>query len=305
MHRERFYVIINTHHDNAGQRNTSLKYGQGYYPLLKDIVESEKFIYNVWRQIAYAFNNGYDHHLIFEGLNEPRMIGMKHEWYYQINDETCKEAAAVLNEFHRLIHKAIRETAGNNEKRFILVTALSAGYDATINSALEFPNDNKYNPNNNKLMLGVHMYTPYELVTKPDTDNVQFTEEYRNQLYNNFKQVYRKYVAKGIHVVIEEMGFVNKNNTEERIKWGKYYMESCRKLQFSAFIWDNCYWDNKKTCDDIFGHMKRDLLEWENEELIKEYIKSGKIPLDENPQVFEFDPVETFETLGMAWRSRI
>ncbi len=46
--------------------------------------------------------------------------------------------------------------------------------------------------------------------------------------------------------------------------------------------------------------MKRDLLEWENEELIKEYIKSGKIPLDENPQVFEFDPVETFETLGMV-----
>ena len=247
MHRERFYVIINTHHDNAGQRNTSLKYGQGYYPLLKDIVESEKFIYDVWRQIAYAFNNGYDHHLIFEGLNEPRMIGMKREWYYQINDETCKEAAAVLNEFHRLIHKAIRETAGNNEKRFILVTALSDGYDATINSALEFPNDNKYNPNNNKLMLGVHIYTSYELVTKPDMDNVQFTEEYRNQLYNNFKQVYRKYVAKGIHVVIEEMGFVNKNNTEERIKWGKYYMENCRKLQFSAFIWDNCYWDNKKT----------------------------------------------------------
>ena len=175
------------------------------------------------------------------------MIGMKREWYYQINDETCKEAAAVLNEFHRLILKAIRVTAGNNEKRFILVTALSAGYDATINSALEFPNDNKYNPNNNKLMLGVHMYTPYELVMKPDMDNVQFTEEYRNQLYNNFKQVYRKYVAKGIHVVIEEMGFVNKNNTEERIKWGKYYMENCRKLQFSAFIWDNCYWDNKKT----------------------------------------------------------
>ena len=51
--------------------------------------------------------------------------------------------------------------------------------------------------------------------------------------------------------------------------------------------------------------MKRDLLEWENEELIKEYIKSGKIPLDEDPQVFEFDSVETFETLGMAWRSRI
>ena len=29
------------------------------------------------------------------------------------------------------------------KKRFILVTALSTGYDAIINSPLEFPNDNK------------------------------------------------------------------------------------------------------------------------------------------------------------------
>ena len=52
--RKGLYVIINTHHDNAEYRNTSLKYGQGYYPLLKDAVESEKFIYNVWCQIALA-----------------------------------------------------------------------------------------------------------------------------------------------------------------------------------------------------------------------------------------------------------
>ena len=294
------YVILNTHHDNADQREDPLKYGQGYYPLKKDIVESEKFIYNVWKQIANAFNNGYDHHLIFEGLNEPRMIGMKYEWSYQVNDKTCQEAADVLNEFHRLIHKAIRETGGNNAKRFIMVTALSAGYDATINSPLEFPSDIKYNPDNNKLILSVHMYAPYELVMKPDMDNAEFTEEYRLQLYDNFKQVYRKYVNRGIHVIVGEMGFVNKNNTEARIAWGKYYIESGRKLQFSAFIWDNGYWDNSKTCDDIFGHLKRDQLEWENEELIKEYIKAGKTPLEENPEVFAIEPVETYETLGIV-----
>ena len=64
--------------------NTSLKYGQGYYPLLKDIEESEKFIYNVQAQIALALNNGYGHHLIFEVLNEPRMIEMTHEWWYDV-----------------------------------------------------------------------------------------------------------------------------------------------------------------------------------------------------------------------------
>jgi len=162
--RKGLYVILNTHHDNAEKRNTSLKYGQGYYPLLKDIEESEKFIYNVWAQIALAFNNGYDHHLIFEGLNEPRMIGMTHEWWYDVDDETCKESAAVLNEFHKIIHKAIRESGGNNAKRFILVTPLSAGYDATVNSPFEFPDDSEYNPGNNKLLLSVHMYAPMILL---------------------------------------------------------------------------------------------------------------------------------------------
>ena len=294
------YVILNTHHDNAEQRNSSLKYGQGYYPLVKDIVESERFIYNVWKQIAIAFNNGYDHHLIFEGLNEPRMIGMTHEWWYQVGDKTCEEAATVLNEFHRLIHKAIRETGGNNAKRFIMVTGLSAGYDATINSPLQFPDDSKYNPTINRLILSVHMYAPYDLVMNPDMEKTEFTEEYREQLYDNFKNVYRKYVPRGINVIIGEMGFVNKNNTAARIEWGKYYMHSCRKLQFSAFIWDNGYWDNTKTCDDIFGHLKRDKLEWENEELIKEYILAGQVPLDDNPEVFAIEPVETYETLGMV-----
>ena len=294
------YVILNTHHDNAEPSDKPLKYGKGYYPLKKDIIESERFIYNVWRQIAYAFNNGYDHHLIFEGLNEPRMLGMKYEWSYQVSDKDCQEAAEVLNEYHRLIHKAIRETGGNNAKRFILVTALSAGYEATINSPLQFPNDKKYNPDNNKLMLSVHMYSPYELVMKPDMDNTEFTEEYQRGLYDNFKQVYRKYVNKGIHVVIGEMGFVNKNNTQARIAWGKYYMTSCRNLQFSAFIWDNGYWDNSKTCDDIFGHLKRDELEWENEKLIKEFIKAGKLPLEDNPEIFAIEPMETFDSLGMV-----
>ena len=156
------YVVLNTHHDNAEPSIFPLQYGKGYYPLKKDIVESEKFIYNIWKQIAIAFNNGYDHHLIFEGLNEPRLIGDEYEWGYNPEDLNCQESADVLNEFHKLIH--IRETGGNNEKRFIMVTGLAAGYDAIMKSPLKFPNDKKYNSTNNKLVLSVHMYAPYDFV---------------------------------------------------------------------------------------------------------------------------------------------
>ena len=295
--RRGLYVILNTHHDNADQRNSSLKYGQGYYPLLKDAKESEKFLYNIWVQIATAFNNGYDHHLIFEGLNEPRMRGMKHEWWYDPNDETCKESAAVLNVFHKVIHKAIRETGGNNKKRFILITGLSAGYDATINSPLVFPDDSKYNPDNNKLLLSVHMYAPYDFAMNPNMTLNEFTPEYRAELYEMFKNVYRKYVARGIYVVVGEMGVVNKNNTLARIAWGRYYVEGCRKFHFSPFIWDNGVWDNTKTCDDVFGHFQRAQLTWENSNFISTLIRAGNRPLWYNPnnQIYIVEPMSTFD----------
>ena len=60
------YVILNSHHDNASLERELINYREGYYPSMKDIEQSERFIYNVWRQIATAFNNGYDHHLIIE-----------------------------------------------------------------------------------------------------------------------------------------------------------------------------------------------------------------------------------------------
>lgn len=48
------------------------------------------------------------------------------------------------------------------------------------------------------------------------------------------------------------METVDKNNTQGRIALDKYYLESCKKLKFSTFAWDNEYWNNSAACDDIF-----------------------------------------------------
>ena len=122
--------------------------------MLKNLKNS---IYNVRVQIATAFNNGYDHHLIFKGLNEPRMIGMTHEWWYDVNNDTCKESALVLNEFQRVIHKAIRETGGNNAKIFIF-----------------------------------HMYAPYDFAMNINMSLNEFIPVYRAELYDKFTTFYKK-----------------------------------------------------------------------------------------------------------------
>ena len=79
------------------------------------------------------------------------------------------------------------------------------------------------------------------------------------------------------------MGAINKNNTEERIKWGKYYIGLTRRYQISTFLWDNGYWDNTYTCDDIFGHLKRDKLSWAVPDVINSWVKAGKAKIWDNP----------------------
>ena len=104
------YVKINCYHDNAQYSENPITFREGYYPSAKVSEESERFIYNIWRQIATAFNDGYVHHLILEGLNEPILIGNQYEWNYSKTDKDCQETEEILNEYMKLFVKDIRET---------------------------------------------------------------------------------------------------------------------------------------------------------------------------------------------------
>ena len=89
------YEILNVNHDNSFYNKAEdklLQYGEGFYPNKRNIIKLEKFIYNVWNQISTAFNNGYDHHLIFKRLNETRFVGTEFEWSFDSNKEVCIEA---------------------------------------------------------------------------------------------------------------------------------------------------------------------------------------------------------------------
>ena len=278
---KKLYVILNTHHDNAAYTEAPMKYGQGYYPSRKDLEESTQFLYNVWTQIAAAFNKGYDHHLIFEGLNEPRPMGTKCEWTYTKGDPICEESASILNEFNRIILKAIRESGGNNEKRFYMVTPLAAAYGAAVTSDFIIPGDSKYNPDNSKVLLSVHMYLPYNFAMNADMSFTKFEEAYKNEVVGDFKTLFEKFVLKGHHVVIGEMGTTNKNNTEDRIEWAKMFIENSRKYQMSACLWDNEYFDNSKSPSEVFGHYHRKDLKWENDDIIDAYIDAASTELME------------------------
>ena len=292
---QNLYVILNIHHDYANYiSESSISYGDGFYPLFKDKEESEKFLYNVWKQISEAFNNGYDHHLIFEALNEPHLEGTNFAWKYIKGEQLCEEAVSSLNEYMQLIVKTIRESGGNNEKRFLMICPIIADVYAAINSDFIFPNDKKYNPNKNKLILSVHSYSPSEFTESNDI--LIYKDEYNINQYDMFHNLYEKFILKGYNIIFGEFGAVNKNNTEERIKWGKYYIETAKKHHMSCIIWDNGKMENVLDTKSVFGIYDRRNIKWIDDNLINSYIDFASIPSEQNPEVnyFKFILNENF-----------
>ena len=265
------YVILNTHHDQA---DNGVSYGRGYYPNRNNREESEKFLLNIWSQITQAFNNGYDHHLIFEPLNEPRLRGDSHEWWYAAGDGNCEEGIQIVNEFNSLIHTVIRTSGGNNAKRFILFTSCAAAYGYVVSNGFKVPDDSKYN-SAKRVLVSVHMYTPYDFAMNPDMSKTQFNDAYRNELAQNIKTLHDKFVSQGIYVIVGEMGCINKNNLDQRINWAKYFVSEGRNQGLACIVWDNGNWDNSKSAEETFGLYHRSQGTWEPEELVKAYISAA------------------------------
>ena len=163
------------------------------------------------------------------------------------------------------------------------------------------PDDSLYNPKNNKLILSVHMYTPYNFALNGDMSYTKFTDNYREELYEDFAALYKKYTSKYHNIIIGEMGTVNKNNTEDRIEWAKYYVKKARKFHMSVIVWDNNIYDNTNGASEIFGHFHRDTLEWEIGDLMEAYIISSatefeKIDIND---IFAINPQKTFDRTGL------
>jgi len=250
------YVILNTHHDNY-DKETAMSYGQGYYPSSLNYNESMRYVKNVWAQISQAFNKGYDEHLIFELLNEPRLRGHGHEWAYEKTCQTCKNGASTLNKLNQFALDAIRASGKNNANRFVMVTGLAAKFESYLDDSFVFPKDTA----DDKLILSVHLYTPYQFAIE-NSKVTEFNNNHRNELKYDFDFLNEKFISKGIPVVIGEYGATNKNNLEERIKWFKYFLTESGNYGMCSCLWDNGDFDAAYTFEEKFGFYNRQEQSW-------------------------------------------
>ena len=244
------FVIINLHHE------------EWHFPSYKNLNGAETELASIWNQIAKRFEN-YDEHLIFEGLNEPRMKGTEYEW----NGGT-EESWDVINKLNEKFIHIIRKSEGNNVKRHLMIPPYAASSDPRTWKQFKIPKDNK-------VIVSIHAYTPYNFALNSNgtsswsADNSNDTSEIdylMNNIYNNF-------IRKGVPAIIGEFGARDKNNLKDRTVWSEYYVKKASEKGIPCICWDNGAFTGT---GENFGLLDRLTLKWKNQVIIDALVQGLK-----------------------------
>lgn len=257
------YVIINTHHDVAYNY---------YYPANEYMDISSKYIQSIWTQIADRFS-GYDNHLIFESLNEPRLKDTGYEWWLDMNNTDCVEAVSCINQLNQLFVDTVRNMGGNNAERYLMVPAYCASSDFAAHESFLLPTDSAQN----RLIVSVHAYKPYHFalqgpeeegsVSQFNLSDSQSTGEIDEALDN----VYNQFVINGIPVVIGEFGARDKDgNLQDRVDLATYYIAAASARGITCCWWDNHYFHGT---GENFGLIDRLTNTWKYPDIVNGLMK--------------------------------
>ena len=245
------YVMIDTHHE------------PDYW--LKPTPEKEEEITAelkaIWTQVAERFKD-YDEHLMFEGMNEPRMKGTAMEW-----QGGTAEERKIIDHMNQAFIDAVRSTGGNNETRLLILCTY--GHNPGYNVIKEFTI-----PEDNYIAVAVHMYTPYYFTFAGEDGMFYDTWDgsERSSISSTLKQLDKYFIKKDLPVIVTEFGAVNKGNSEEIIKWAKDYLTVMNNYGVKCFWWDNnCY----NTDGENFGLFNRRTLTWYDQALADALVESA------------------------------
>ncbi|MCL2638197.1 MAG: glycoside hydrolase family 5 protein [Oscillospiraceae bacterium] len=232
------YVILNLHHE------------RWHYPSEENYEAGKAQLIAVWAQIAEHFG-GYSEKLIFETMNEPR--GRENEW-----TGGTDESRGVINKWNQACLDVIRASGGNNEKRWVMVPTHAASADEPALKGFVVPDD----PN---VIVSVHAYVYWRFALNPQSARNDFdldNADHLRPIDELFERLDRHYISKGIPVVMGEMGCVNKDNPEDRIRWTQYYTSVAAAHGVPCVWWDNGIKEKSRADEESFGIMNRRDLDW-------------------------------------------
>lgn len=263
------YVILNIHHETW------------HYPTEDNYEAASDRLKKVWTQIGNYFEN-YDEHLIFEGLNEPRVIGSDEEWVGGSN-----ATREVVNKLDADFASTIRSLGGNNKLRHLMIPGYAASSSEVALKALKIPE------NDDKLIVSVHAYIPYNFAlaeSKQANKWIACKGGFTTDIDNLADLLKATFIDKGQAVIIGEFGARSKDNEKYRAEWAKYYITKMNTIGVPCVWWDNGAFTGN---GELFGLFDRRNLEWRfplvkdalisasNGEYTVDGLKSDKSILDE------------------------
>lgn len=243
-YQEGVYVIIDAHHEDnwlsLGDQDKEKK--------------AKIIIQRLWKQIAKRFQN-YDYHLMFETMNETRLIGTEDEW-----TSGTVEARDTVNDLNIAAIKAIRSESGYNSERIIVIPTYGAKASVEAIKSIRIPQNEK------RVILDVHAYTPYEFCMVTNEISQWGTAEDVENLRKFISELSEAAKEKHIPLIIGEFGTINKNNLADRVRYLSTYYRETKRNGVKCIIWDN----NRAEAysNDSYGQIDRNTLRWVFPEII-------------------------------------
>lgn len=234
------FCIINTHHDD-----------HLFIPDYEHFEDGKTYLISLWTQLCERFGD-YGEKLLFESMNEPRELNTDCEWHLNENDEHCLELADCINKYNQVFVDTIRSSTNqNNRERFLLVPSYCAAPLHATPDYFKMPNDPQ-----NRLILSVHAYTPYDLCLNTKSDEKMLTESGKKDIDRFMTGLYKKFVSQGTPVVIGETAVLDKNNPDTQNEWGRYFYSQAKRHDMIC-----CYWDMGKGPMKILDRNKLQVLD--------------------------------------------
>jgi len=107
-------------------------------------------------------------------------------------------------------------------------------------------------PDDRRLLVSVHFYTPYKFTGNSEDMDVNIStwnveEEYTRTIDAQMEFLKEFIEERKVPVVITEMGATYKGNNDDRIRWIDYVTDGFDELGISYFWWDDNYEEDKKS----------------------------------------------------------
>ncbi|MEG1848398.1 MAG: glycoside hydrolase family 5 protein [Lachnospiraceae bacterium] len=214
---ENLYVVLDVHHESW------------VIPTLEKEKETTRLLCKVWQQIAKKFSK-VGEHLLFESMNEPRLVNSELEW-----NGGSAEMRQVVNRLNMAFVETVRTAGGENKTRYLLLPAYGSSGMVDALEALELP------PNDKHIIVSVHAYCSYDFSQKEEgtrhwsREEIKDTEEITE--LTTFLQ--KRFIRKGIPVIISEFACMDKNNLQDRLAWTTFYTEAARTNKLGYIWWDD------------------------------------------------------------------